>query len=525
VAKPSVLVAICFTVISAGTAASAQSARTVTSAAMCKALQTSDFTTIQDAPTQVTATNWVEADDKAPAYCHVLGYITTSIGIEIRLPATIWNGKFLEVGCGGFCGTTGFIHLCDGPLRKGYACIATDMGHQSTTQKALWAYNNLQAEIDHSYRAAHVAALAGKAIVENYYSQAPNKAYFIGCSTGGRQAMVEAQRFPWDFDGIIAAAPSLSVTGVHMDFLWGNRTLRGRDGHSIVTDADLKIVQDAVLAKCDMDDGVKDGLVSNPEACKFDPSELLCNAGTSNGCLTAEKVDVLRKVYSGPMTSTGLRIYPGGVFPGSEFHIMELYMGSDRDPIYKFVGEEFRYSGFQPNPGPSWRPEDFDFDRDYKRLGMMDGLSDAINPDLRKFKSRGGKLIAYMGWSDSQVPKVIDYYKTTERTMGGRRATQDFFRLFMVPGMKHCTWGNGAFAIDSLSYLETWVERDKAPAVMVGAHVTDLDWVQAFFLKYPLDPDTPIAFTRPVYPYPLHAKYNGHGDPNSAANFGPVGSP
>jgi feruloyl esterase len=184
----------------------------------------------------------------------------------------------------------------------------------------------------------------------------------------------------------------------------------------------------------------------------------------------------------------------------------------------------FRYMVIPP-AGSDWKVADFDFDRDYKRFGtgVQESLLNAANPDLRKFKAAGGKLMLYQGWNDHTVApeKTIDYYQTVQRTMGGRASTESFFRLFMVPGMLHCTGGDGAFAIDYVAYMETWVERAQAPDVMIGAHVEGLGGA-AFWLKFPLDPATPISFTRPVYPYPRRAKYKGSGDPNDAASFQPV---
>jgi feruloyl esterase len=301
----------------------------------------------------------------------------------------------------------------------------------------------------------------------------------------------------------------------------------GKDGKPILTRADLERVHDAVVAKCDMDDGVKDGVIGDPLHCKFDPAELLCKPGQTTGCLTGAQVEAVKKVYAGPMTSKGEKIYTGGPLPGSELNWIgeggpDPYVSSSGGCI---ADEFFRYIGFVPAPGPGWKFTDFDFDRDYKRLGVAEALIGAANnPDLRKFKAAGGKLIVYQGWQDqSDIPEdAIDYYEAAEKVLGGRVPTQDFFRLFMVPGMDHCTGGAGAFAIDYLSYLEAWVEHGQAPDVMIGAHVQGVDWGGALGLKFPLDPAIPVSFTRPVYPYPLHAKYKGAGDPNDAGNFEPA---
>ena len=234
-----------------------------------------------------------------------------------------------------------------------------------------------------------------------------------------------------------------------MYYLWAGRTL-----HGTVTQADLKMLHEKVVAQCDMDDGVKDGVIGDPRHCKFEPATLLCKSGQTAECLTASQIEAVKKVYSGPTTSRGEKIYTGGPMPGSELNWINdegccAYVSSKG--IARWSGDYFGYVGFMPAPGPSWKMADFDFDRDYKRLRMSESLFGAAdNPDLRKFKAAGGKMILYQGWQDeSDIPTdSINYYETAEKTMGGRAATQDFFRLFMVPGMNHCTAGAEAFAID-----------------------------------------------------------------------------
>jgi feruloyl esterase len=505
--------------------------------ANCKALETADFSDLQDAPTQIVKATFVDANGKDPAYCLVTGYVAPQVGFELRLPVSNWNGKFMEVGDGGWGGEM-FTFLCGGPLHKGYACIASDMGHKAPGALALW--NKLQAQVDFGYRATHVTALAGKAIVESYYARAPSESIMFGCSTGGYQGMVEAQRFPWDFNGIVAIAPDIEdEADLGMRIVWHMRNVVDNKGQPIFSQPDLQLLHDAALAKCDMTDGVKDSIVGDPVGCQVDPSVLACKAGQKSGCLSVRQVDAATRIYSGPVTSKGERISTRGMLPGSELE-WNYYDSA-------WAIDLFKYALFTPSPGPGWKITDFDFDRDYKRLGVGALYTDS-NPDLRKFKAAGGKLIVAQGGIDTaEIPGAIfDYYETVERTMGGRPATEDFFRLFVVPGMKHCTGGDGAFAIDYLSYLEAWVERGQAPGKMIGAHVdaTYLEehsgvdprqidtwvrasraWTGAFKLKFPLDPDVPVTFTRPFYPYPLLAKYKGSGNPDDAGNFVPVAPP
>jgi feruloyl esterase len=290
-----------------------------------------------------------------------------------------------------------------------------------------------------------------------------------------------------------------------MDLLWNVRAMSKENGRPRLSADDLRLVHEAVLARCDLDDGVRDGIVSRPWACAFDPVQLACKTGKTPSCLMPDQVTALQKVYAGPTTSTGESL-DGGILPGAElslFHDVEGLHGAS-----EFVANEFRYSAFEPSPGPTWRISDFDFDRDYKRFGFAT-YYDNSNPDLRRFKAAGGKLIVYHGGADTTDPPqpVIDYYETVERTMGGRKATQDFFRLFLIPGMNHCVGGVGALDVDWLGAIEDWVERGRAPAVLVGE---------------PAGHGTEPSFTRPLYPYPAYAKYKGRGDPHRAENFAPA---
>jgi len=392
----------------------------------------------------------------------------------------------------------------------GYACIGTDMGHRGSG--GAWLRDNLQAQIDFSYRATHVVTLAGKAITERYYGTKPQKSYFMGASTGGYQGMVEAQRYPWDFDGIVAGAPDMDESDLAVHDIWMERNSIGSDGKPLLGLEDLKLVHRAALAKCDMDDGVRDGIISDPLHCRFDPGELVCKADGSSGCLSAEQVQAVKNIYGAPVTSSGTQLLSRGVFPGSEID-------------WSFTERSWGLEYFQEGAllGTGWKSSDFDFDRDYPRSGSGVLFPDT-NPDLRKFKAAGGKLLVYQGANDSAEypPALLDYYETVERTMGGRAATQDFFRLFLIPGMLHGTGGDGPYAIDYLSYMAAWVEQGKPPDMMIGAHPDGLQPGEEYLLKFPLDPDIHVAFTRPLYPYPLYARYKGKGDPNKAENFGPV---
>jgi feruloyl esterase len=283
------------------------------------------------------------------------------------------------------------------------------------------------------------------------------------------------------------------------------------------------------MAECGLDDGLEDGIISNPPACGFDPSSLLCKPGEQSGCLTPEQIDAAKKIYAGPTDSSGRQIYMDGAVPGSELDWSGYHeFGST------FSRDFFRFLAFVPDAGPDWEPEDFDFDRDYQRFGVMEGLFGGTDPDLRRFKANGGKLMLYHGWSDAggggiSPMKTIDYYETLEKTMGGREATREFLRFFMIPGMGHCHGGTGANEFDYLTYLEDWVERDIPPDVMTGAHVDLKQFYEAHaedrdysgIHEFLADPAN-RQFTRPVYLYPAYAKYKGIGDPKDAENFEPA---
>jgi hypothetical protein len=496
----------------------------------CAALARQDFSAVQDAPTQVMDTSLVQASAERPTHCLVRGYISPQIGFELRLPVA-WNGKFVELGQGGFGGAITNSRVCNNALRQGYACIVSDLGHTSTTaeeartmsesdrapargQDKVWGFNNLQAEVDYGFRSAHVAALAGKALTERFYGRPVERSYFMGCSGGGRQAMVEAQRFPWDFDGIIAIDPALNWTGTYLARAWTASAVTELDGTPLFSRADIELLHEAVLAQCDAKDGLKDGVISDPRTCRVDFAPIRCSGGKSGSCLSDRQIDAARKVYAGPTNSRGEALF-FPVMPGAEKGGMSFSISRQSPTGY------FQFLALNPDPGPRWKLSDLNFDEDYKRLGTMEAVYASGNPDLRKFRDRGGRLIMAQGWDDSGSPlplNTLDYYQTMARTMDGYAATQSFARLFMMPGAAHCGGGPGANAVDYLGYLDAWVTRGKAPDMLKAAHL-DSDDLQDF-VSWPADAAR-IKFTRPLYPYPLQARYK-RGDPNDYRSFAPV---
>ena len=495
----------------------------------CAALGDADFSQTQDAPLKILSAKMVEPTAQAASFCKVEAYIYPQVGIVVRLPlAKDWNGKLITNGNGGWAGSLEGAG-CDSRLKRGYACVVTDTGHRGGD--GMWAKDNLPAQVDFGYRSIHVATLAAKAIASRYYGKPADRSYYMGCSTGGYQGLVEAQRFPWDFDGIIVGAPDMDEADLTMREIWAQRANLDAAQKPILDGPARELLHQAALAKCDMDDGVKDGLISNPVGCFPDPAKLLCREGQSQSCLTAAQVEAAKRIYDGPphVKEKAVR----GALAGSELN-WDFGTGTDyADSLF----EEMIYGA-----SPGWSTATYDFDRDYKRLGLAALYTDT-NPDLRPFQSSGGKLLVYQGGTDTtEMPTaIVDYYQTVEKVMGGAKATEDFFRLFVIPGMNHCGGGTGAISIDYLTYLENWVEKKQPPDEMIGARVSDSylaslplpNGVSADAsqeqriaaargrLQFPLDPQIPLSFTRPMYPFPRFAKY-ATGDPNKATSFRPV---
>ena len=454
--------------------------------------------------THILSASVVTNDSDLPKYCRVTGYVLPAINFEIRLPLEQWNGKFYMTGCGGFCGRVGsdyksFTNGMNYGLYRNYAVSTMDAGHWGTgLTDGRWAMNNRGAEIDWAYRAVHETARISKLVIEAFYGREPEKSYFSGCSTGGRMAVMEALRYPEDFDGIISGAPTLDESGKSAIFFpWIVRANIGPDGKNIISPNDLELIIDAVYQTCDGIDGLKDGLISDPSACNFDPESLICNEDENKGCLTVEQVETLKAWYGGPKNSAGDQLYPGGLPMGSEpfWGVVTSNTGESSNLFIARLSTDFlRYMAFQQDPGDSYNITDFDFDFDPQRLEYMADIYNSDNPDLEAFRASNGKLLMYHGWVDALVTpwKSIEYYKEVEQRFGGREKTHDFFRLFMIPGMNHCNFGKvpeitAGAKIDPLTALEKWVEEGDAPESLM-------------MTKF--DPEGNAIWERPVYPYP-----------------------
>jgi hypothetical protein len=460
----------------------------------CAALPSAKLGTSPEAATHIVSADIVAAQGSGQSLCRARGYVAPNTSFELMLPVSGWNGKFFYAGCTGSCGMAGesvWARECDYPLAKGYACIISDMGHRSTPADGLWAWRDLEAKVDFGFRATHRTTIVGKAIVEAFYGKPPEHSYFMGCSTGGRQGLVSAQRFPGDFDGIIAGAPVIQEGGTVMSFLWTLRSLAAPDGSSIFDEAALAVLHKGALAALDARDGRSDGVIDDPRL-PFDPASLQCKAGQEGDCLTGDQVRAAQRIYAGPKNTKGDPLYFGGGFlPGSEkgwraFMPIGGPAGAERSGV-----DTARY--IQSDFGPEWRATDFDFDRDPDRLREMESYYSASNPDLRAYRDAGGKLLIYHGWADARVAPLnsVDYHQAVTRAMGGAEATRDFARLVMVPGMEHCWGGDGPFAIDYISAMEAWVERGEAPDTLRAARrktIADPATGPSFIQHFPAGP-------------------------------------
>jgi pimeloyl-ACP methyl ester carboxylesterase len=431
----------------------------------------------------ITSAAPVAATPDLPAHCRVQGTIPQAIRFELRLPLAGWNGKFYMAGCGGFCGSLladqpGVVNALNHGLRRGYAAATSDSGHVgANVTDGRWALDNPMAEADWGWRAVAETTRVSRDLVRAFYGKPAARSYFMGCSTGGRMGLMAAQRFPQDFDGIVAGAPALDYTGlVATQSAWIVQANRHHDGSEVLDRAKVPLIAQAVLEACDGIDGQRDGLIDDPRRCDWQPAQLQCKGAADAKCLTAREVGVLEHWYM-PVTGGDGRIqYPGGVPRGSEpFWPVWLtgIPGSEQPALMERFGTDFvRYMAFVPDAGPGFDLRQYDFDRDPPRLATMSRIYDATNPDLTAFRERGGKLLLFHGWSDAIVTpqRTLDYFDAVRARMGGPEATANFARLFMLPGVDHCGLqpGPGAksFEFDPLPALEAWVERDEAPAAL-----------------------------------------------------------
>jgi tannase/feruloyl esterase len=431
-----------------------------------------------------------------PAHCRVAAVLNPSpdsqIEMEVWLPSESWNGKFQAVGNGGWAGTISFPAMATA-LQEGYATASTDTGHKGGN--AAFAIGHPEKLVDFAYRAVHETTVKSKAIIAAFYDRAPRLSYWNGCSTGGRQGLMSAQKYPDDFDAILAGAPANYQTHLHAwDLTVAIPTLK--DPASGVPAAKLTMLNKAVIDACDSRDGVKDGLLNDPRACTFDVATLACKGSDADTCLTAPQLESVKRMYAAAKTKSGELIFPGKD-PGSETG-WNVISGGPQPPGVSVGSFQVAYNDL------NWDWKTFDLERDLKLVDEKVGaIVNAVNPDLAAFKARGGKLLLYHGWNDTAISagNSINYYSSVLAKMGQRQ--DNWVRLFMAPGMQHCGNGPGPNQVNYMSAMERWREAGVAPDQLIAAHVTN----------------NRVDMSRPLCPYPQVAQYKGVGSTNDAVNF------
>jgi feruloyl esterase len=489
------------------------------------ALPETTITTAQEVPAGSFTPPMGAPLNALPAFCRVAGVIKPSsdsnVQFEVWMPATGWNGKFQGIGNGGFAGSITFGGLADA-MKHGYAAASTDTGHQAGATNAGWALGHPEKIIDFGYRAIHETTEKAKAIVQAFYGSGPRRSYFSSCSNGGRQALMEAQRYPADYDGIIAGAPANHWTHLLLNGVSDMQATAGGTA-SYIPSSKLPAIQAAALAACDPNDGVRDSVIENPGQCRFDPAALLCQGPESDRCLTAPQVKALKKIYDGTRNGKGELLSPG-YSPGGEaesggWEPWITGQAPEQSLLFAFGTGFYRNMVYND---PAWDYKTFNVDRDAKAaIEKTARVLNATDPNLKRFQARGGKLILYHGWSDAAIPaqSTINYYESVVKKMGAKNSGS-FVRLYMVPGMQHCAGGSGPSSFGQWSVaqgdartnvaaaLERWVEQGLAP-----------DEIIATKYKSGADPASGVARTRLLCPYPMVARYKGTGSTDEAASF------
>ena len=497
----------------------------------CSKLAGIDITDVGGPGSAITSTAVTTAtiNGTTTTFCTVKGTLAPSNTFEVALPVSSWTQRFAELGCGGLCGNLSdptkqssfsFTYNCPLVQQGGFVTAATDMGHSGNG--SAWT-TNAQQQADFAYRGQHVTTLAAKKLIQAYYGQPQKYSYFVGCSDGGREALMAAQRYPSDYNGIIAGAPAahfqIQNSLYHGWSVKSNSTTGDSTGNAILYADKVQVLHNAVVAACGGQSGAPDGLLADPRTCNFDPASIECPVGanSTSNCLTAAEVAAAGKIYGGPLDAkTGQRMLAGSPQFGSEINWIGVEVPSSNStaaPVlvtsglfsYNIVTGAYNliFTGSPTKPTiDTFGYNDATFYPTY--LQANHPLIDATSPDLSAFQKAGGKLILWHGWADQHISPLftINYFQAMQSTMGASNVGQ-FARLYLIPGVAHCGGGEGFPNIDLVSQVTGWVEQANAPNAVT---------------TYQTDASNNVTATRPVYPYPAIATYTG-GDWHSAANY------
>jgi Tannase and feruloyl esterase len=449
-------------------------------------------------------------------YCDVTGYVAPQNKFELKLPlAGDWNHKFFFYACGGFCGSI-VRDAANFGLKRGYASATGNGGHDSALGfDGVWAANAPELQEDFGWRSNHVVTLITKAITTHYYGQPIQFSYMAGNSKGGQGVLMEAQRFPEDFNGLMPSAPVYDYTGRNtIAAAWFAKAFSDGHGGSVLDDRAAQIVHKSVLQHCGAQAGVDEGLVTDPASCKWQPEMIACHANSTDlDCLTPRQVQAIKQLMSPATNSKGVVLYAYPYIPGTETQWVGWnYYGKPSPRLPPRIANldlPAQHAGYLADEKVRHNIDalSFNFDRDPATLSRSRRIYDATSLDLRAFKAHGGKILMWHGWADGAIMATssIGYYEGVRKFMRGRGHTEDFFRLFLVPGVHHGSGGPGLTEFDSFSALEDWVEKGQAPEKLIAGRVEN----------------DAVERTRPVYPYPVIARYSGTGNPKMEQSFVP----
>lgn len=452
------------------------------------------------APPGVGAGNYANL----PAFCRVEATLTptpdSDIKVEVWLPAEGWNGKFVGIGNGVWAGQLSLSQLGP-PLARGYAAATTDTGHSGSGLSADWAVGHPEKLVDFGHRAVHLMTVTAKQAIAEFYGTPASTSFWDSCSTGGRQGLMAASRYPDDYDAISAMAPANPMTDLMTQSMWASWVNKRSDGAQL-NPASLGLIHQAVLQQCDALDGLEDGVIGRADACDFKPATLVCAAGATENCISAPQAEAMQAIYDGVQGSDGSKLLPG--WPrGAEMQLAALVMGPEPFPV---ASTYFKMLVHGDNPAWNWMGMDYAAEMQASRAYAADILNVSAE-SLAPFFAGGGKLLLSHGWNDGLIPanNSVKFYGELQAA----NAPADQVRLFMAPGMEHCAGGEGPNSFDTLGTLDAWVSSGTAPELIVATRAPS---------PIPNAPQLP-PMSRPLCPYPQVARYDGSGDTGAAENF------